>query len=338
MTSPGAVPILPAIMKTIDAHIHFAGDHEDCVAMLEELDIKALNICIADPPGHWKEQKQIYRAMRRAWPARYAWCTSFDPPDFRDSRYAERVMAELDQDFAAGANACKVWKNIGLECRTPSNEYVMVDDPIFSPVFEHLEKAGRPVLMHIGEPMEAWQPVNKASPHNDYYGVRHPEWHFYGKPDFPPHERLIAARDRVVERYPRIRFVGAHLASLEYDLSEVGRRLDRYPNLMVDIAARIIDAALLHDTQTLRSFLDRYCERVIYGSDAVMDERHSALSPDKRAANVEKLRGTYRAELDFFSSSRSISYKGREVRGVGLPAAAVERITLKNAASWYAID
>jgi predicted TIM-barrel fold metal-dependent hydrolase len=191
--------------------------------------------------------------------------------------------------------------------------------------------------MHIGEPMEAWRPVDPGSPHYDYYGVRHPEWHFHGKPGFPSHERLVAARDRVVERYPGIRFVGAHLGSLEYDLVEVGRRLDRYPNLMVDISARIIDVAVLHEAQVTHDFLERYSDRVIYGSDAVLEERQSLLPADKRAANLAALRETYRAELDFFRTGGTIAYKRRQVRGVGLTEAACERITLRNAAAWYGI-
>ena len=130
-------------MRMIDAHVHYCGDHPDCTEGLTRLDIKLLNVCVAYRPGEWNDQRERYRSLAQASPSLYAWCTSFDPPDFKDPGYMERVIAGIAVDFAAGACGCKVWKNIGMEFRKPSGEYVMIDDPLFHPLFDFLRRARR---------------------------------------------------------------------------------------------------------------------------------------------------------------------------------------------------
>ena len=53
-------------------------------------------------------------------------------------------------------------------------------------------------------------------------------------------KQQLAARDRMLDRIPGMRFVGVHLASLEWDVDRVAAFLDRYPNASVDLAARLV--------------------------------------------------------------------------------------------------
>ena len=77
----------------IDAHIHYFGDHPDSIAMLERLDLQLLNICVAHgPAGDWRTREaEVYRELADTHPTRYAWCTTFDLPDFKEADYAEGV-------------------------------------------------------------------------------------------------------------------------------------------------------------------------------------------------------------------------------------------------------
>ena len=322
-------------MKLIDAHIHYCGDHPDCVQALEALDVKLLNVCVAYSPGGWLDQKERYRGLAKAFPGRYAWCTSFDPPDFAAAGYAERVIAGIEADYADGACACKVWKNIGMELRKPSGDYVRIDDPLFQPLFDYLGRAGRPVLMHIGEPRECWLPLDPSSAHYGYYST-HPEWHMHGRPGIPSYESLIAARDLVVERNPKVRFIGAHLGSLEHDLSEVARRLDRYANLMVDTGARMINL-MRAERSDARDFLTRYADRVIYGSDFFEERSQAALDLDARRKNIVLLGQAQGAERAFLESTDMVSYDAHTFPGLGLPAAVVQKLIIENAHSCYGL-
>ena len=80
-------------MTTIDAHIHYGDDDPTLLALLEELDLKLLNICVVeDSEGAWREQAERYSRLAQQWPERFAWCTSFDLPRF--GRF--RLCAERD--------------------------------------------------------------------------------------------------------------------------------------------------------------------------------------------------------------------------------------------------
>jgi predicted TIM-barrel fold metal-dependent hydrolase len=325
-------------MVRIDAHVHVNGDHEDCIALLERLDLKLLNVCVAHTGEEWRVWREACQALAAQYPQRYAWCTTFDVPDWRranDMRtdYAERVIAELEQDFANGAVACKVWKNVGMEIRKPSGEFLMVDDPLFDPIYEYLARSGRPALMHIGEPLRCWQPLDEDSPHGSYYR-NHPEWHMYNKPEYPSHGQIIDARDRMLAQHPQMRVVGAHLGSLEYDVTEIAARLERYPNFAVDTSARMRDLAI-QDPETVRQFLATYSDRVLFGTDVVARQALTVLPDAERGEWLARFEAVYRREFAYYETEQVLEVANREVRGLGLPAAVLDKLYHDNAAAWY---
>ena len=324
-------------MKKIDAHVHFYGNHADDISFLHELDIRLLNICVTDGPRDWEEQKRKYRNLSTQYPECYSWCTTFDPPRFdgKDSEYVERVISGLASDFDSGAVACKIWKNIGMEFKKPTGEYLMVDDPLFNPIFDFIEKAGRPVLMHIGEPFACWQPLDEKSPHYGYY-KENPQWHMYGKSEYPSHEELMHARDHVLESHSNIRFVGAHIGSLEYDVDQIAKRLNRYPNFAVDTSARMVDL-IIQDNAKVKDFLTQYQDRVLYGSDFVNSEDQAALSAERRTQVIEDLRAAYLGEMNYLTNEGDMSYRGRAFKGLSLASEVAEKILYNNAHHWYGI-
>lgn len=324
-------------MNKIDAHIHFYGNHPDDISFLRERGMRLLNICMADGPENWEEQKRHYRELSRQHPEYYSWCTTFDPPRFvgKDSDYVERVIAGLSSDFESGALACKIWKNIGMEVKRPNGEFIMVDDPLFRPIFEFIGKSGRTVLMHIAEPLACWQPLDESSPHYGYY-KENPQWHMYGRSGFPSHGQLMAARDHVLESHPGVQFVGAHLGSLEYDLSEVAQRLDRFPNFAVDTSARMLDL-MVQDTDVVREFMTKYSDRVLYGSDFVETNDQSELAPQKRDHVIEELAETYEAEITYLTDGGKREYRGRHFEGLSLSTKVAEQVLTENASRWYGI-
>ena len=128
-------------MQKIDAHIHYRADHPNALALFDDLDLKLFNVCVAhDSSGRWRQARRtLYRQLTDDNPQRFAWCTTFDPPDFKEPDYADRVIEELAQDFAAGAIACKFWKNVGMDVRKPDGSFLMIDNPIAISVPEVFE-------------------------------------------------------------------------------------------------------------------------------------------------------------------------------------------------------
>ena len=324
-------------MTKVDAHIHVNGDTEACLALFERLDVKLFNVCVAHSGDDWRAARAVFHALTEQHPARYAWCTTFDLPDFGRISwmrgYAERVIAELEQDLRQGAIACKVWKNVGMEIRKPSGEFLMVDDPLFDPIFEYLARSGIPALMHLGEPLACWQPLDENRPHYGYYS-QHPEWHMYYKPDHPSHAAIVDARDRMLARHPKLRVVGAHLGSLEYDVAEIAKRLDQYPNFAVDTSARMNDLAV-QDRETVRQFLSAYSDRVLWGTDTVARDAVSGLPEDEQIARLARFESRFQREFAYYETEDTLTVANREVRGLGLPAEVLDKLYSKNAAAWY---
>mgnify|MGYP001819055332 CR=1 FL=1 len=254
----------------IDAHVHVSADVPDAIALMDEVGVKFLNIAVAHGSG-WRERyHRPFSGLARRDGEHFAWCTSFDLPVFPDPDYADRTIAELDRDFTNGAVACKVWKNIGMDLKDENGQFVQIDHPIFQPILSHLEREERTLIAHLGEPLACWLPLDPGNPHYGYYS-QNPEWHLYGRSDYPSHTEIIAARDRILERHPQLKFVGAHLGSLEFDVSEIAARFDRHPNFMVDTSARLGDL-MCQDPGKVRSFFLEYSDRILFGTDIVMLE------------------------------------------------------------------
>jgi len=321
-------------MRAIDAHIHVYGDHADCRAALERLNFKMLNVCVAHRPDEvWREQAEVFRSLTDGNPERFAWCTAFDIPDFEDSGWADRVVEAVKQDLEAGAIACKAWKNIGMDIQKPSGAFLMIDDAIFDPLFAYLAEVGVPLMAHIGEPLACWQPIEEGKPHASYY-KNNPQWHMYNRPEYPSHREIIDARDRMLERHPKLRVIGAHLGSLEYDVAEVAARLDRYPNFAVDTSARVGDLAY-QDSGKVREFLVAYQDRVLFGTDIVQRQPYSGMSDADRQKAVKRLEDQYAMERAYYGSTGAVTVRGKETEGLNLSDDVLEKLYFRNAEAWY---
>ena len=326
--------------RHIDAHLHLSCDGETGLQLLADLDLKLLNVSVPQPDREkWRARSAVFRELAQAHPDRFAWIAGFDLPTFQpDGRvedgYAERVIEGLEADFAAGAVGVKIWKNVGMEVRKPSGEYLMVDDPLYEPIYDYLTQKGTTLLTHIGEPRACWRPLDDPEdPHYGYYS-QNPQWHFYGRHDVPSHEQIMAARDRMVAAHPDLRVVGAHLASLEWDVDEVAARFDAYPNFAVDTSARLLDLAR-QDRDKVRDFFQRYRDRILFGTDIVDSAPWSSLDADEVATKAPRTRQRLAAELAWYGTDDTVELRGKAWRGLGLPADIVADVLRGNAERWY---
>lgn len=318
----------------IDAHIHFNGNHPDSLALLREFDLKLLNVCVAHCGKDWRSYTaNPYRALAEQEPTRFAWCTSFDTPTFTEEDYAGQAIRSLERDFANGAIACKVWKNIGMEIRDPAGNYVLIDHPIFRPIFDWLADHNKTLLMHIGEPLACWQPLDPENPHYGYYS-QNPQWHMHGRTDIPSHAAQVAARDRVIENHPNLRVVGAHLGSLEFDVREIARRFDRYPNFAVDTSARLPDLAF-QDAVNVRAFFRDYGDRILFGTDIYTYKSHHDMTPNERQSFLQAARHNYQRQLAYFGGRAPVEILKRNIPGLGLSDDTLDKFFRRNAQTWY---
>ncbi len=177
--------------------------------------------------------------------------------------FGRRTAEALERAKEQGASGLKVFKMLGLGYRNPDGSLVAIDDPRWDPIWEACGRLGLPVLIHSADPVAFFQPVDRFNERWEELH-RHPDWSFAGD-EFPSHDELLAARNRVISRHPQTVFIGAHVANYPEDLAQVGRWLDEYPNLHVEIAARI--AELGRQPYTAREFFLRYADRIMFGTD-----------------------------------------------------------------------
>jgi predicted TIM-barrel fold metal-dependent hydrolase len=173
------------------------------------------------------------------------------------------MARELAKTKDEGASGLKVFKDLGLVYRNPDGSLLRVDDPRWDPIWEACGKLDLPVLIHTADPRAFFEKVDETNERWEEL-KRHLDWSFHG-PGFPSYEELVQQFLAIVARHPQTIFIGAHVASSAEDLASVGQWLDRYPNLNVDIAARI--AELGRQPYTARKFFLKYADRVLFGTD-----------------------------------------------------------------------
>jgi predicted TIM-barrel fold metal-dependent hydrolase len=139
----------------------------------------------------------------------------------------------------------------------------------------------------------------------------------YGRPDAPSKDTILAARDRVLVRYPKLRVVGAHLGSNEEHLDQLAKRLDAMPNFAVDVASRVRYLGI-GSRETVREFVLRYQDRLMYATDFVL--------ADDEEAGAANLVSRHDAEWNFFADPKG---------GLALPDPVLRKIFRENAVRWF---
>jgi predicted TIM-barrel fold metal-dependent hydrolase len=315
--------------ERIDTHNHIHHSCPELVAAMKNARWKGLSICdsraIGNEPSILNEMREGTIQFVRESAGRWSWATTFDARDFESPEFASRVTADLKRGFDRGAIAVKLWKNVGIAIRSKSGEYLMPDSPALAFVFEFIQKSGKTLITHLADPDQAWLPLDPNSPDSSYYRS-HPEWALYGRKDVPSKEAILAARDRTLSRYPRLRVIGAHLGSNEDNLELLAPRLDRFPNFAVDLAARLRHLTR-GDFDKVRQFLLKYQDRLIYATDFTLRDNDCAKA-------AQSLLQTHEADWQLLAGRGKMTYSGREVNGFDLPETALRKIFRENALRW----
>lgn len=319
-----------ARIEPIDTHAHVLNDNAEFAKFLQRYHLHLVDIVVAtkdDPTFHNVESKiAAAKAVVRDSKGHAVLCTTFDPFKFSSPTFAADAVRQLNRDFADGAVAVKIWKNVGMQLKDQSGRFVMPDDARFDPIYDDIASHGKTLIAHLAEPDSCWLPPNKNSPDYSYYS-QHPEWYMFKQPDHPKKATIIAARDHLLAKHPNLRVVGAHLGSLESDLDGLGRRLDRYPNFAVDVAARTIYLGLA-PREKARQFVIKYQDRILYGTDLEFFQGHSAAAAEKSWGEQ------YALDWAFYSSNRSLTYEGHQVQGLALPPEVLRKVFHDNAVRW----
>lgn len=330
-------------LPKVDAHTHLFYDQGSLAELLAAWHLQAVVVNITGEGLFEAPMAQRWQAMqdlKKAHPRRFALCASFDPAEVVAHGTAERAVTHLQHRLQQGASLVKVWKDVGLSVRDDEGRYVQIDDARFQPIWDFLAGAGVPVLVHVAEPRAAWEPLDRQSPHYRYYRD-HPEHHLYQRDEVPSWERIIAARDRWLERNPDLTVVGAHFGSMAHDVDLVAERLERYPNFYVDTAERFGDL-VVQPSGKVRRFLTRYADRVLYGTDVIAERPAGAVAEPERRRQHEAYADLLAQHARYFAGGGTVEVQDKlvepvRIEALGLPDDVLAQVYGQNARRLYGL-
>lgn len=314
-------------VRKIDTHIHLNTDQASFIKQAAADNVQFLDIVDDRPFGiPMKDQEVIARKQIKAFPQRVKYATTFETKDFNRNGWQAAAIDHIESEMQNGAIAVKVWKNIGMALKDSSGQFVMIDNPAFDTIINFLVKNHVPLIGHLGEPRECWLPLDQMVLHKGYYS-EHPEYHMFLHPEYPSYEMQVLARDNMLAKHPDLVFVGAHLGSLEWSLDELAKRLDKFPNMSVDLA-RMSDIYLhtKNNWQKARDFFIKYQDRLLYATDVQVRATDDPAEMNKRTHDARMY------YWSFFVSDQTFNEEGiGSFKGLRLPRKVVDKIYYGNA-------
>jgi predicted TIM-barrel fold metal-dependent hydrolase len=248
--------------SVIDVHVHYSAATRAHAPVVSRIGGLAAAIQLWDtawPPRPYGEDADGWRA--------------FEPelcrchvPDFSAvgaPTFERELVAGLEEAAELGCVGLKVWKNLGLKLRDADDRRVAIDDPRLDPLWVRAGELELPVLIHIGDPPEMWQPPTADNPRaRDLFSGS--EW-WYSDGDFPSLEQLHEEFERLVARHGTTTFVGAHFGCF-LSVAELDRWFGAYPNYHADTSAAVSEIGRGDVTEARELFL-AWPDRFLFGTD-----------------------------------------------------------------------
>ena len=332
--APGRGAFRQAPIPRIDVHQHVGpGTLDDAMRLGGVWGVRAL-VNLDGDTVDGKLPAQLAAAAR--FPGRVQVFMAVDFQGCCGEAWVGREMARLVQGKAAGARGVKVYKDLGLAVRDADGR-VPVDSPKLEPIWDLVARLQLPVAIHAGDPRAFFDPPGPENERAEELGLV-PQWSFADRGRFPDWATLHAEFVRLVERHPRVTFIGVHFGNDAEDPEAVSRLLDRLPNLHVDTAARVPE--LGRRAEAARAAILRHPGRVLYGTDLIWIERGEAkglILGAGRPGGAEDVVRFFQGTFRFFETrDRDIEsptpVQGRwTVEGLGLPREVLEQVYHRNA-------
>jgi predicted TIM-barrel fold metal-dependent hydrolase len=300
-------------------------------ALLPVMDRKNIRVMVNLTGGVGKGLEEAIRKFQQPYPERFItftepWWERANQPDYSQFQANEIVRAHQ-----AGARGLKILKTLGLYLREGISKgpLVRIDDPRFDAMWETCGSLGIPVAIHVSDPEAFFLPTDRFNERFEELN-NHPDWSFYGG-DFPSNAELLEARNRVLARHPKTQFIVLHVGNNAENLPYVGECMDRFPNMTVELGARI--GELGRQPRMARKFFEKYQDRILFGTDAVP---HGTDTP-QQVFNDELYEIYYRfleTEDEYFDyAPAAVPPQGRwRICGLGLPDAILKKVYYENAA------
>jgi predicted TIM-barrel fold metal-dependent hydrolase len=306
----------------------YLGSPQELLSVMDRKNIRAM---VNLTGGYEKGLAETVAKYDRTYAGRFFTFTEPAYSRFMEPDYARLQAQAIEQSHRDGARGLKILKTLGLYLREKitSGTLVKIDDPRFDPMWDICGQLNIPVAIHVSDPIAFFTPTDRFNERYEELN-NHPDWSFYGG-DFPSNDELLAARNHVMARHAKTQFVVLHVGNFAEDLGNVSENLDRYPNMYVDIAARI--GELGRQPRTSRKFFEKYQDRILFGTDATPhgDDYPQQLFNDQLYEIYFRFLETEDEYFDY--APAKIPPQGRwRIYGISLPDGILKKVYYENAA------
>lgn len=332
-----------AEMRLVDLHLHInhnKGHLRRAVRIMDAVGIGVgVNLSggtVTANDGETSAFEANKKMADEEFPGRFVQYMNLDYSAWNEPDFAERAVKQIEEGHRMGAAGLKEYKRLGLTLRDKSGELIKVDDPRLDGVWKRCGELGMPVSIHVADPKAFWEPYNEQN--ERWTELKdHKNW-WFGDPNVhPPRMELLQALNRVIERHPNTTFVCVHFANNAEDLEWVEQSLDRYPNMMADLAARIPEIGR-HDPAKVRRLFLKHGDRIFFATDFQVYDRltlgsgGSGPAPtDDDARNFFEKHWRWLETNDRDFEHMTPIQGDWKISGIGLPGAVLRKIYFDNA-------
>lgn len=308
--------------RLIDCHVHLRklADAEHLEAIRAHVGAEKMNLVCIFSRDMVNDNHAAFVA-KAARPDRYYVFASLDhAPHFAPGKVTTPSLVEQVRRLRAiGADGIKMLENKPTHRKLVD---IPIDGPYFADYFAFMEESGFPILWHVCDPEEFWDPATTP------YWAKERGWGY--DETFMPKESLYAEVERVLVRHPRLRIVFSHFYFLSADLPRAAALLDRFPNVNLDLAPGIeFLYNMSRDVGTSRQFFIKHADRIFFGTDI-----SSTQTLDEAAIRLGIVRRWLESEDEFRLPDGSDFVLGPPedgiMRGLGLPDEVLARIYVTN--------
>ena len=272
--SPDSSLIVPehhpakARYAAIDVHSHvYAMTPEEVAAWVRTMDETGVETTVVLTGATGAEFDRLVDMFLKPYPGRFQLYCGLYTENIKAPDYPQRAVEELVRCYRKGARGVGELSDKGSGyTRGPQllrAERLHPDDARLAPFWRKCAELKLPVNIHMADHPSAWTPPDNHQERSP----RFQQYNQYGH-DVPSYEEILGMRDRLLDSQRQTVFIACHFSNQGNDLATLSKVLDKFPNLYVDISAR--DYEIGREPRTAAKFLERYQDRVLFGTDQGM--------------------------------------------------------------------